>query len=199
MIRYFLRTLRALVISTLGIGGGVALFAMIVFIIGHNGPEAFQHALKSGMMVGLVYATFLLAVLLPLDLFSRTFLSKGVYKDVWELEQVREIQIHGTAKEVLAISRRAILKIGNIKSVSDDSEHLLTRALTGSSLRSPGEEIEVEINPLAENVWSAKCMSKPRSRACLFDYGKNFENVQTWVAEITDDAGQIMLQTDRPK
>lgn len=184
MRRYIFRTLRALVITTLGVGGGVALFAMIVIILVKNGPDAFSHALRWGMAIGFVYAILFVAVLLPLDMFGRMFLSKGIYNDVWELEQVREVKLSGTSKEVLAACREALLQVSYVKSVSDDSEHLITRALCGNSLRSPGEEIEVEINPIAENTWIARCTSKPRSKNDLFDYGKNFENVETWVGKV---------------
>jgi len=61
---------------------------------------------------------------------------------------------------------------------------MVTRAVTGTSWRSTGEEMEVEMNPIAENSWLVRCSSKPKSAGALFDYGKNFENVETWISKI---------------
>jgi len=183
--RYINRICKALLVSTLGFGGGVFLFVMIAIIYTHgNDKQVFMHALTSGLVIGLIGGIMYVAVLLPLDMFTRMFMAKGVYKDIFEMEQVREIRMQGTSKEVLAACREALLKIPHIKSVSDDSEQMVTRARTGSSWRSPGEEIEVEMNPVAENSWIVRCVSKPKSTSAVFDYGKNFENVETWLSKI---------------
>lgn len=181
---YINRLCKALAISTLGFGGGVGLFVMIVIICTSGDPLAPSYAWKAGLTIGLIFGVLRVAVLLPLDLFTRMFLAKGVYKDVFELEQVREIKMEGTSKEVLAACREALLKIPYVKSVSDDSEQMVTRAVTGTSWRSTGEEMEVEINPIAENSWLVRCSSKPKAPTALFDYGKNFENVETWITKI---------------
>ncbi|MBX9668440.1 MAG: hypothetical protein K2X93_12515 [Candidatus Obscuribacterales bacterium] len=184
MGRYFSRICKALSVSTLGFGGGVALFVMIVIVTTSNDPQAFNYAWKAGLTIGLIFAVLLVAVLLPLDLFARMFLAKGIYKGIFELEQVREVKMQGTSKEVLAACREALLKIPYVKSVSDDSEQMITRARTGTSWRSSGEELEVEMNPIAENSWILRCSSKPKSPTAVFDYGKNFENVETWLSRM---------------
>lgn len=181
---YVNRLCRAFTVSTLGLGGGVALLVMIVIITTSNDPQAFEYAWKGGLTIGLIFGVLLVAVQIQLDLFTRMFLAKGIYKDVFELEQVREVKMEGSSKEVLAACREALLKVAYVKSVSDDSEQMVTRAVTGTSWRSTGEEMEVEINPIAENSWSIKCTSKPKSANALFDYGKNFENVETWLSKI---------------
>lgn len=181
---YINRICRALTVSTLGFGGGVGLLVMIIIIVTSNDPQAFNYAWKSGLAIGAIFGILLVAVLIPLDLFARMFLAKGIYKDVFELEQVREIKMEGSSKEVLAACREALLKIPHVKSVSDDSEQMVTRAVVGTSWRSPGEEMEVEINPIAENSWMVRCSSKPKSPSALFDYGKSFENVETWISRI---------------
>lgn len=181
---YLNRLCKALASITLGFGGGVGLFVMIVIICTSNDHNAFDYAVKSGLTIGLITGILTCAVLIPLDLFTRMFLAKGVYKDVFELEQVREIKMEGSSKEVLAACREALLKIPHVKSVSDDAEQMVTRAITGTSWRSTGEEMEVEMNPIAENSWIVRCSSKPKSSHALFDYGKNYENVETWLAKI---------------
>lgn len=184
MGRYLARLLRAFVVSVVGFGGGVGLMVMIIIVVIKNEPQAFTHAWKAGLAIGLIFGVLLIAVLVLLDISSRLFLAKGVYKGIFEIEQVREVQMKGTPKEVLAACREALLAIPHVKSVSDDAEQMITRALTGTSWRSTGEEIEVEMNPIEENSWTVKCSSKPKSPTAVFDYGKNFENVETWIGRI---------------
>ena len=187
MVHYLARVLRALAVITFGIGGGVGLFVLCVILVvnmNKSEPLAFTYAWKAGLVIGLIFGVLLVAVFVPLDLFARLFLAKGVYKDIFELEQVREIRMHGTPKEILAACREALLAIPHVKSVSEDSEQMVTRALTGTSWRSPGEEIEVEMNPISEGNWIVRCLSKPKSPNAVFDYGKNFENVETWLGRV---------------
>jgi hypothetical protein len=180
MSRYFARVVRALVVSTLGFGGGVGLLVMIVMLGIRHDQMAVQFGWKAGLIIGLLFAFVLVAVLLPLDLTAHLFLGKGLYKEIWELEQVRAVVVEGSLKEVLSATRQSLLLVPYVKSVSDDVEHLVTRASTGPSWRSAGEELEVELNPLKENTWKLKCTSRSRSKSVVFDYGKNFENVETW-------------------
>lgn len=177
--RYFARIVRAMVVSTLGVGGGVALLVIIFFLTLKGDQNAFEIGVRSGMSLGIVFAVFFVAVLLPLDASARLFKGKG-YEEIWELEQTRNIVVEGTIKEVMADCRQALLMVPNVTSVSDDAEHLLARASTGPSWRSPGEEMEVEINPISEHRWAMKCVSKSRSKNIVFDYAKNYENVETW-------------------
>jgi len=180
MQRYFARIIRAIIVSTLGVGGGVGLMVFIVMVVTQNYPRAFQFGVQAGLIVGLLFGLIVVAVLLPMDLSAHLFLAKGMYKEIWELEQSRDVIAQGTIKQVVAACRQALLVVPNIKNVSDDMENLITRANTGTSWRSPGEEIEVEINPVDENMWKLRCTSRSRGKNIVFDYGKNFENVETW-------------------
>jgi len=184
MARYLARIIRAIIVSTLGIGGGVALLVLIVLLtLGHD-PQAFQHALRVGTFIGLILAIFWVAVFLPLDVAAHLFLPKGHYKEMWELEQRRDLVCEGTLKEIMAACRVALLAIPYAHYVSDDAEHLLAHASTGQSWRSFGEEVEVEINPIAEKKWHLKCTSRSRSPIIVFDWGKNYENVETWQKQL---------------
>jgi hypothetical protein len=180
MSRYVARIVRALIVSLFGFGGGVALLVFIVAVVIYGDPHPFVRALTAGIGLGLVFGIFLVCVLLPLDLTAHLFLSKGKYREIWELEQTREMIFEGTLKELTNICRQALLAVPGIKNVSEDLEHLLIRAATGTTWKSGGESIEVEINPLAENKWKLRCTSKPLSTNIVFDYAKNFENVETW-------------------
>jgi hypothetical protein len=153
----------------------------MIFMLGiRHDQMAVQFGWKAGLIIGLLFAFLLVAVLLPLDLTAHLFLGKGLYREIWELEQVRAVVVEGSLKEVLQATRQSLLLVPYVKSVSDDVEHLVTRASTGPSWRSAGEELEVELNPLKENTWKLKCTSRSRSKSVVFDYGKNFENVETW-------------------
>lgn len=184
-----------MLVSSVGFGGGVGLLVLIFVLTNKNEPNAFQYGLTAGVVFGLIFAFFMVAVLLPLDLSAHVFLSKGRYKQIWELEQAREFEIDGTAKEMLHASRQALLVVPYVTAVSDDVEHMLTRAVTGTSWRSPGgEELEVEINPVSAHRWKIKATSKPKGKGVVFDYGKNFENLETWMNQFL-----AIAQTDGPK
>ncbi|HEY9758102.1 MAG TPA: hypothetical protein V6C97_23250 [Oculatellaceae cyanobacterium] len=180
MAQYFARIVRALIVSTLGFGGGVGLLVLIFMLGVKHDPLAVQFAWKAGLIIGLLFAFMLVAVLLPLDLTAHLFLAKGLYTEIWELEQVRDVIVEGSLREVLGATRLSLLTVPYVKSVSDDVEHMVTRATTGPSWRSAGEDLEVELNPIKENMWKLRCTSRSRSKNVVFDYGKNYENVETW-------------------
>lgn len=185
MARYLLRVFRAMLVTSLGFGGGMGLLIMIFVITSNHQPNAFKYGLMAGLTFGCIAAIFMVAVLLPLDLSAHVFLSKGRYRQIWELEQTRDIEVSGTGKQVLHAARQALLIVPYVTRVSDDVEHMITRAASGPSWRSGGEEMEVELNPIAENQWKVKVVSRPRSKNALFDYGKNFENVETWIGQFS--------------
>jgi hypothetical protein len=190
MARYFARIVRALIVNTLGFGGGCGLLVFIFTLVlkQKTDPHALQFGLQAslqaglqaGLVIGLMSSFILVAVCVLIDLTTHLFLAKGLYKEIWELEQTRDVVAAGTVKEVMQATRQALLTVPNIKNVSDDVEHLITRASTGASWRSPGEEMEVEINPIQENTWKLKCTSRSSTKNAVFDYGKNYENVEVW-------------------
>jgi len=178
-----------MLVSSVGFGGGIGLLVLIFVLTNKNEPNAFQYGLTAGLVFGLIFAFFMVAVLLPLDLSAHVFLSKGRYKQIWELEQVREFEIDGTAKEMMHASRQALLVVPYVTAVSDDVEHMLTRAVTGTSWRSPGgEELEVELNAISAHRWKIKATSRPKAKSLVFDYGKNFENLETWMNQFLEIA-----------
>lgn len=184
MGRYLSRLLKAMLISGIGFGGGTGLLFMILIIMFHNGPNKFYIAAKSGIGLGLVFGILLGIILSLLDLSARMYFAKGHYNEVWEMEQSREITMTGSPKEILAICREALLAVPYVKAVQEDAENLVARSSTGTSWRSAGESLEVEINPVSENEWLVRCTSKPIGLNIVFDYGKNFENVESWYSVV---------------
>ena len=188
MLTYFTRVLRALAVTCLGAGGGIGMMVFIVMALNHSDQRNFPFAFESGLVIGVIAAFVLGVVFLLVDLTARLFLAKGLYEDIWKLDQTRELIATGSAKDVVSASRQALLAVPYVRAVSDDSEHLISRATVGQSWRSSGEDMEVEINPLGENRWSLKCTSRPHAQDTVFDYGKNFENVQVWQKEVPGHA-----------
>jgi len=189
MARYFARIVRALIVSLLGFGGGVGLMVFIAALVIKGDQNAFQYGLKAGTLMGGIFAVMLVGVLLPLDLTAHLFLAKGRYREIWELEQMRELTFQGSLRDATAYARKSLLLVPYVKAVIEDPEHLLIRASIGTSWRSSGEQMEVEINPVAEDAWHLKCTSKSKYGHIVFDYGKNFENVETWLKAMNRHSG----------
>jgi hypothetical protein len=186
MLKYLARVIRGLLVTCLGLGGGFGLMVFIGMLITRNDPKSFQISLQLGLCIGGFCAILMGVVFLLLDLTARLFLAKDLAQDIWALEQTREVTAEGTSKEIVQACRQALLAVPNVKAVSDDMEHLITRALIAESWRSPGEDMEVEMNPITSDdglKWTLRCTSRPHSPKIVFDYGKNFENVEVWRRE----------------
>jgi hypothetical protein len=180
VLSYFGRILRGLVATTLGVGGGTGLLVFIVILTCTNVPNPFEFGLRAGMIIGLSFALIFFTVFLLLDLTAHLFLAKGSYKGVWDLEQSRDFSMEGNLKEVAAASRRALLTVPCVTTVQEDMEKLVMHGRTGKSWRSPGEELDLQINSLPDKKWNIKCTSRCPGNRVVFDYGKNFENVEAW-------------------
>src|SRR5262249_6239263 len=136
MQRYFARIVRALIISLFGFGGGVGLLVVIVALVLKGDQHAFEYGLKAGTLVGIVFSVLLVGVLLPLDLSAHIFLARGRYREIWELEQTREVVFLGTLKDAMASCRRALLAVPYVKAVFEDGDRLVVHATVGTSWRS---------------------------------------------------------------
>lgn len=184
--------MRAIIVSLLGFGGGVGLLVFIVTLVIKGDQHAFQYGLNAGLLIGGIFSILLVGVLLPLDLTAHLFLSQGKYKELWELEQTREVAFEGTLKDVLAVCRQALLTVSHIGAIAEDTENLVVTASVGASWRSGGEIMQVEINPISPDKWQLCCTSRSKSEPVLFDYGKNFENVEAWLKAM--DSRNLMQQ-----
>ncbi len=186
MARYLSRVARALIVSLLGFGGGVGLLVFIVTLVIGGDRQAFQHGLVAGVIIGATFAVLLVSIQILTDATFHLFLTQGrSYEQIWELAQTRELEFPGTFKEALHACRQSLLAVPNVSTVTEDTERLIVKASVGSSWRSPGELVEVELEPVAEESWKIKCFSRPLSNAVVFDYGKNFENVESWFKQMT--------------
>ena len=184
MFRYLTRLVQVALISTLGLGGGVALLIFTYFVVIRGQQDAGWAAVTAGLVIGLAFSTVMVIIMVALDLTARTFIAKGSTNSLWDVEQKRELVVDGSAKQIVAACRQALLAVPNVTSVSDDPESMSARASTGASWRSPGEEMEVGISQIDGSKWQVKCISRSKSPKALFDYGKNFENVETWQRRI---------------
>ena len=68
MLDYLLRVMRAMLVTSLGVGGGIGLLVLIVVLTTKNEPNAFKYGITVGLLLGGMFALFMVAVLLPLDL-----------------------------------------------------------------------------------------------------------------------------------
>jgi hypothetical protein len=193
MQRYVARIIRALIVSSLGFGGGVGLLVFIATLCLKGDQHAFEFGLNAGLLFGGIFAAMLVGVMLPMDLSAHLFLSKGRYAELWELEQTRELQIDGSIREITGLVRRALLLVPNVKAVTEDPEHQTLQASIGTSWRSSGEQMRVEIESLPNGKWRLRCHSASPSKNIVFDYGKNFENVEAWERHLL----RIMTEKDQ--
>lgn len=178
--RYFARVVRALIVSSLGFGGGIGLLTFIAILVNTGSQDALAIALRAGIVIGIGFGIVCAAVLLLSDLSSRLAIADGAYSEIWELEQKRVIEVVGTVRDARTFARQALLAIPNVKAVSDEDDELRIRASIGPTWKSPGEQLQVIITPSGEGSWSVECVSSCLSSNIAFDYGKNFENVESW-------------------
>ena len=192
MINYFLRLLKIALISTIGFGGGIGLLAFIIVITSKGPAHAVQYALTAGIVIGLIVTTLFFCVMMPLDILFRLSIAKGSKNKettgVFDHEQSRKIVLQGTSKQIHFLCRQALLAIPGIKNVHDDMGHDQMIASTSASLRSAGEKIEVKIYRADANQFQLHCISHPSMKNVIFDYGKNFENVETWNNKVQEFA-----------
>lgn len=182
--RYFARIVRAVVVGSLGFGGGIGLLTFIAFLVLTGKQSSLALALRAGTIFGIGFGFCFALVLLLSDISGRLFAAKGFHDEIWELNQAREIEYDGTLREARAISRKALLNVPNMKAVSDDDadEHRI-KGSVGPSWKSPGEAMEIIITPMDNepNRWRIKCTSSCLAPQVAFDYGKNCENVEAWL------------------
>ena len=185
MAHYLSRLLMAALVTTLGVGGGAGLLVFIIFLVGKGDQHAGQYALTVGAVVGIGFASFFLGVMMPLDLMLRWSVVRGQDNTettaILENEQVSELlKLTGSVQKIHFACRQALLSIPGVKNVHDDAANGKITASTGTNWRCPGEIIEVSIQTSGPEEFVLYCVSRPAINKVVFDYGKNFENVELW-------------------
>jgi hypothetical protein len=184
MAHYLSRLFTAALVSSLGVGGGAGLLVFIVLLIGKGNQHAIEYALVVGGTVGLVFSAIILGIMMPLDLMIRWSLVRGQDNQettaILEYEQSRQLTLRGSEKKIHFACRQALLSIPGVKNVHDDVANSKISATTGTNWRCPGEIIEVLIQKCGPEEFVLNCMSRPAIDKVVFDYGKNFENVELW-------------------
>src|SRR5207302_1509629 len=97
--RYFARIMRAIIVSSLGFGGGVGLLVFIAILVNTGKQAALSVALQTGVVLGIGFGVFYAMMLFLSDLTWRLYAAKGIHEEIWELEQTRELEIDGTLKD----------------------------------------------------------------------------------------------------
>jgi hypothetical protein len=190
MTKYFTRLLKIALVSTFGFGGGVGLLVFIIVMTTKGNDHAAEYGLTAGIVIGVIFTVLVFCVMMPLDLLSRFFIARGkkdaAHSVLLENEQIREILVKGTSKHAHFIARQAMLAMPGIKDVHDDMGNSLISATTSASWRSAGEKIQVQVIKKDTEQYVLRCVSQPSQRNVLFDYGKNFDNVETWKKKATE-------------
>lgn len=184
MIKYLLRLFIVVLISTLGVGGGIGLLIFVIVLAGKGDQHAAQYGMMGGTIAGLIFTALFFCVMLPIDLLFRWSIARSSksnkIENILAIEQMRELTLHASAKKIHFACRQALLSIPGVKNVYDDTAHSKISASTGTSWRCPGEVIEVEIHKQDAEKFLLRCSSRPAINKVIFDYGKNFENVELW-------------------
>lgn len=184
MIKYLFRLCTIALVSTLGVGGGVGLLVFIVVLAGKGDQHAWQYGLITGAITGLISTAVFFGIMMPLDLLFRWSVARNRKTNgrqaILENEQMRELILFGSTQKIHFACRQALLSIPGIKNVHDDAAQAKISATTGASWRCPGEIIEVEIMKEDAEKYLLRCLSRPAINKVVFDYGKNFENVEMW-------------------
>jgi hypothetical protein len=180
--QYFARIVRAVVVSSLGFGGGIGLLIFIAIIVNTGKrADALQIASQAAVVLGIGFGVFYAVLLLLSDLNWRLNAAKTLHEEVWELAQTRKIELEGSLQQVRALGRQALLAVPSVKAVTDQENEREIHASTGHSWKSAGENMQLIIEPTEkENRWLVRCTSCCLSDKVAFDYGKNFENVESW-------------------
>ncbi len=190
MTKYILRLFRIALVSTLGFGGGIGLLVFIIVMTSKGNEHAAGYGLTAGILFGLIFTTLFFCVMMPLDLLSRFFVARSSKSPenagFLDNEQVRELTLKGTSKHVHFIGRQALLAIPGIKDVHDDMANGKMSGSTSASWRSAGERLEVQVIRKDAGQFVLRCLSEPSMRNVVFDYGKNFDNVETWKKKATE-------------
>ncbi|MBY0356452.1 MAG: hypothetical protein K2W82_00505 [Candidatus Obscuribacterales bacterium] len=188
MPRYLSRIFRAIAVAIFGLGGGIGLMTFIALTLYSSQHIAIEVSLKTAFIFGLSFGVIIALVMFLTDLTMRLFVSHGQYNEIWELEQSRTIEVTGKLRDARRHCRAALLVVPHLKSISEDEDDRSMLAATGRSWRSPGEELSISITPSSENTWTVTCNSHCTQKNIAFDYGKNFENVETWLKKMRTTA-----------
>lgn len=191
MQRYLARILRAVIVSVLGVGGGVGLLSFITLVVLRSDQVgAIDVGIKSALVIGLSFGCFMALLFLLTDLTMRLFVAQGRYEEIWELEQTRVVELDGTLKDIRRLCREALMVVPNLKSVAEETDRPSMTASTGNSWRSPGERVEISFESNGDNKWKVICQSKCSQKNIAYDYAKNYENVESWLKRLTALAEQ---------
>lgn len=192
MQAYFIRLLRIAIVSTLGFGGGIGLLVFIFIITTKGNEHAAEYGAIAGSLFGILFTALVFCVMMPLDLLLRSFIARGKeteYGSILDNKQIRELTLRGNNKHAHYVGRQALLAVPGVKNVHDNATIGTITASTNASWRSAGEKLEVSVKKKDSGQYILRCTSQPSMKNIVFDYGKNFDNVEIW----KNNAKEIMM------
>lgn len=188
MQEYLRRAVFALLLASIGFGSAIGIVIYVIKAINGADLDEGTGALKASFIAGGAFGFVLGIFMLSVDIFARIrAVSKNKFqeKEIWNLEQKRSLHIHANLasfKEIQQLCRQGLLAIPQVRSVAEREieNGIILQATVGASWRSPGEQVTVKVSPQPDNSIELTCTSCSLSPTIVFDYAKNFENVEIW-------------------
>jgi hypothetical protein len=170
LLKYILRILFAFIIGALAFG---VLFGTFLSIM-----NASLEGFALGLFVGAIWALLVFAVFLPLDVFEKVKCYRKYGFIDFRVRQQRTVRIDGDCITILDTLQRVFQSHKTIHLRKKDTKRGIIEAEVGRSWRSFGEKMTVTLNWNQGNKVSVTVSSRPKIPATMFDFSKNFENVE---------------------
>jgi hypothetical protein len=133
------------------------------------------YGLKGGLIFGLIIT--ITSALYDYLLRLRVFKKYG--KKNFDVIQKREIILDGDIEDIIQKIMSALKMIKGVKKICPDYNTNKIFAIRGTTWRTFGEKIEININQ-EKNEIKVSIQSRPRLKTAIFDGGRNIENVEVF-------------------
>jgi hypothetical protein len=132
-----------------------------------------------GAIFGLLLAIVLVSLIFCLDFFQRVKNYQKYKIFDFAVNQERKIIIKGEYNEIYTKLCDAVKCYSKFIIYNEDCENGIISARAKGSWRSFGEDIKIEITKGSAGKFYVNIVSRPKVFLTMFDYSKNFENVET--------------------
>lgn len=159
-----------------------AFFPGILFGIAMSLKIGFWSGITAGILFGVYFSILMSAISLPIDYF----LTRNLPAKALEVYQNCKLQVKGDFEKVFEKCFHALKKLTYIRRIQSLKDEMTISARTKISNASWGEDIKLFFRLSNNNIINIYIYSSPVMKFTLLDYGKNFNNVEDIVNEITN-------------
>lgn len=161
----------------------IRVFSKLGFFIGALSGllMSFRIGLLNGVLFGIMCGISSSVAVAIIYLSKNYFSSNKLPPDALNVYQSSNVDVKGEAEQVFRTCMeilRGCKFIGKIKTQQHDEKELLISARTKWSWESFGENIELQFQPLQSEVTRIHITSRPLMKTTVFDFGRNFKNLQ---------------------